>query len=423
MILSISRDSILKPLLIIFFLSTISFINSWINIINIALIIIIYAFATYLLFPKTIMNSFNFLFVLNIFYIIIKNLIETSSIDSCVDDIKKYLPLLISYIILSHIKINRDIRFVRNIIYFMIIVLFIRYISAIIVDLLFPNTARMIAGLGIEDPTRYYKIGAGSYSLINSGFLLILPLIYCYKNSRKVFFKTAIILLMILLIIVSAFVTNWATAILFSLLACFLSILIFGNIKKSIVIFYLFILIFSFMKLNTNWILQKYEMINIKNTLLHERVSDIVYSFAGIKVEGDLSARKELYSVSINSIQKNILLGNIHESVGGHAFFIDYTAHYGLIGLILLILTYISTLNLSMSICSKEYRKISVLNFILYILFGSVKNLIGYEFLLNLFVLGPLMVFYFEKEITLKKCYENRSLHNSEFSKKLYPIL
>lgn len=391
------KNRILKALLISSLILMIPFVTSWTGISNIALVVLLYTVALYLYYPVTIMDSFTFALVLNLIYIIIKSVFETSSIVDCLDDIKRYLPLIVSYIILCHIKLSKDRKFTKNLVHFMLIVLFIRYISAIVVDLIFPNTARMIAGLGIENPSLYYKIGAGSYSLINSGFLLILPLFYYQKNNTQ---KRCKVLIGIFLFveIISTIVTNWATAVIFSLLAILVGGLIYSKTKKSFVFsIVMLIFIFCFM-LNINLIVNRLDSINFENPELYSRLSDIIYTIAGIEVEGDLSARRGLYSISINSINNNIITGNMNAPVGGHAFFLDYVARYGLIGFMLLIITYIFLMKISTQFVPKRYRRVQILNFILYFAFGCVKNVIGYEFLLNLFVLGPLIMYISEPE-------------------------
>ena len=375
----------------------IPFVTSWTGINNIALVVILYTIAIYLYYPVAIVDSFTFALVLNLIYIVIKSVFETSSIVNCLDDIRRYLPLIVSYIIVCHIELSKDKRFVRKLVYFMLILLFIRYVSAIVVDLIFPNTARMIAGLGIENPSLYYKIGAGSYSLINSGFLLILPLLYYQKNNNRKGCKV-LIGIFLFVTIISTIVTNWATAVIFSLLALLIGGLIYSKIKKSFVLSIALIIVALYFSLNINLLVNKVDSINFKNPELYSRLTDIIYTFAGIEVEGDLSVRRELYSISMNSINNNIIAGSMNAPVGGHAFFIDYAARYGLIGFMLLIITYISVMKLSIQVIPKRYRGVQVLNFILYFAFGSLKNIIGYEFLLNLFVLGPLIMYIADPE-------------------------
>lgn len=392
-----NRDAVLKILLISFLFLMIPFVTSWLGISNIVFVVILYTIAIYLYYPVALVDSFTFALVLNLIYIVIKSVFETSSIVNCLDDIKRFLPLIVSYIILCHIKLSKDKRFVRKLVYFMLILLFIRYVSAIIVDLIFPNTARMIAGLGIENPSLYYKIGAGSYSLINSGFLLILPLLYYQKNSGG---KGSKIIMGIFLFvaIISTIVTNWATAVIFSLLALLIGGLIYSKVKKSFILSIVLIIIALYFTLNINSLVNKVDSINFKNPELYSRLSDVIYTLAGIEVEGDLSARRGLYSISINSINNNIITGSMNAPVGGHAFFIDYVARYGLIGFVLLTITYISVLKCSIQFIPKRYRDVYVFNFILYFAFGCVKNIIGYEFLLNLFVLGPLIMYIAEPD-------------------------
>jgi len=376
----------------------IPFVTSWTGINNIALVVILYTITVYLYYPKAIVDSFTFFLVLNLLYIIIKSVIETSSIETCLNDLKQYLPLIISYIILCHIKITKNKKFIMNLVHFMLITLFIRFTSAIAVDLVFPNTARMIAGLGIENPSTYYKLGAGSYSLINSGFLLIIPLSYCIKYSKNAKYNLFICIFMFI-DIASAIVTNWATAIIFSFLSILSAILIHKRLDKAfIIVIALFICALS-INLNIDLIVRKFEASNIKNPQVYERMSDIIYSIAGIDNTGDLSIRKDLYSISITTLENNIITGSLKAPVGGHAFFIDYAARYGLIGLTLLALTYTSVLKLSMSLLPQKYKIAQALNFILYICFGCLKNIIGYEFLLNLFVLGPLLIYTTESRL------------------------
>lgn len=386
-----NQDRVLRILLISSLVLMIPFVTSWTGISNIALVVILYAIALYLYYPVAILDSFTFALVLNIIYIIVKSVFETSSIEACLEDLKRYLPIIISYTILCHIKLTQD----RNLVYFMLITLFLRYISAIVVDLVLPNTARMIAGLGTENPSTYYKIGAGSYSLINSGFLLIIPLSHCLKYSKKSKYKL-FIYIFLFTDIVSAIVTNWATAIIFSFLAILIAILLQRKTDKAFIIAIVLLLCVFLINLNIGSIVREFEASSINNPQLNERLSDIIYSLAGIDNGGDLSSRVDLYSVSINSIRDNIIVGSIKAPIGGHAFFIDYAARYGLIGVMLLALVYASVLKLSMLLLPQKCRIAQVFNFVLYISFGCVKNIIGYEFLLNLFVLGPLSIYTIE---------------------------
>jgi len=306
-------------------------------------------------------------------------------------DIIKYLPLIVSYTILCHVRLYSDEKFIKNLVYFMLVVLFIRYISAIIVDIIFPNTARLTAG-AIENRTMLFRIGAGSYSLINSGFLLILPLVYYQKSNNQ---KKSKILIGILLsvIIISTYVTNWTTAIIFSFLTLIMALIVYSKVNHSFNILLVIFLCACFFLLYIDTIINKFNLINFRNHELYLKLSNMINVIGGGQAEDDLAVRNELYSLSINTINNNILLGNLQSPYGGHSFFLDYIARYGLLGITLLTLTYISVMKYSMQFIPKRYKVVQILNFLLYFAFGMLKNIVGYEFLINIFVLGPLIMY------------------------------
>lgn len=302
--------------------------------------------------------------------------------------LRNIIPLLICFVFIDYYSHVRDNKIIWTILFFAILIIIIRSITAINAEIMFPHIARKNAtGIYADDP-EFGIIGAGTYPFINGLVFLVLPILYVVRNKSQLIMKIVLILTGTMSLFAIIY-TAWSTALILWVCALFIG---FSPKKKQYRYLYVYVLLLAlFVAVNSDLIFQSFKTTFDNNPTIYSKIIDVQESLHERGVSGQVKNRQSLYLKSIEVFFSNPFLGDINSETGGHAYWFDHLARFGLIGTLPLLVSYFLLVLKSSHMASYNYRPYHYINSMILLLFGCVKNVNGYEFMLFLCIIGPLM--------------------------------
>lgn len=174
--------------------------------------------------------------------------------------------------------------------------------------------------------------------LMNYGFAHALPLtfpmlIFIAKNEQgiKKYFIYSMLILSLILLFWTSITTSFFTGLAISVMAFFIH-------DKNMTLYYaslllIFFTLFFFGKDILIYLLELIQPFSEGNVMEKKIVDLFLYLEYGDVHDGQLSFRVELREKSMNAFGLNVLMGSQDKTeTGGHAFFADYLAYFGLVG-------------------------------------------------------------------------------------------
>jgi hypothetical protein len=298
-------------------------------------------------------------------------------------------PLLLSYILIMYFNQTKNEKRIPIFLLIAFSIVIIRLVTAIKAEIMIPNIARNSATGMYEDIPEFDLIGAGSYQFINGLIFMVLPIIYVLRSSA-VIRKKIIYSIVALLSLVSIIYTGWTTALI--MFAILVGIGLSPRKTKYVLLYMFLLFIILFITVYSDIDLQLLEKIYESNNTIYDKIVDIKIAMNENEAGGQLLTRQTLYLQSVDVFGANPLLGDVYAENGAHSFWLDHLANFGIIGTIPLLIAYISVIVTSLKNVPDGYRRYHFINAIIFVIFGCVKNIAGYEFMLFLCVLGPLML-------------------------------
>ncbi len=212
---------------------------------------------------------------------------------------------------------------------------------------IFPNASReLVMADATESPFYYMYLNAniGGFGFVYS-MVLLLVLAICTIKNNKYIAKGRLMLIFAIMYVVGIVMTviaaEYTTALL---LACASLLLLFVrskfNVKRIIIWCVSFLFVFwAFKPLISSGLMTIAD--NVESATFSHRLSDLALSLDGrfTQENSDLDAREATYTKSLTSFIENPLGGWNLKSTGGHSYFFDALAKYGIFGLLLVILT------------------------------------------------------------------------------------
>ena len=249
-------------------------------------------------------------------------------------------PLLGLYLIKSD---NHPI--VRRIFYIVSIAYLVTCVTTYFGCLTYPAASRALATMSESENydlySLYTSMNIGSFSFVYAIVLMLPLLIYLVRDKRLNIIIGVIALLMV---VITIFVTEYATALLFMIVA-FMAFIFPKNFStKHIIITMLTILVIYWGA--KDYLGHAFDVLatNVDSEILAERFYSISDLLLGDEksVEGDIESRIEVYELSVKAFEASPIWGASGINVGGHSFFLDNLGKYGCFGLIAMIFMYSS---------------------------------------------------------------------------------
>ncbi len=235
----------------------------------------------------------------------------------------------------------------------------------------------------------YKQSGIASYPLIHSLPYIYPAIIYCVKTKRTITnrcYYLAVLTVSYFMLLKSSV----ATSLILSTFGIVGALLVSKSRKKNII--YVVILSFFFVfAFNETMIVSSLKSIKplFGDTLNAKKIDDILSSLKHDSAKGDL-ARIRATEKSFTTFIKSPLFGNMdRRQAGGHAYFVDRLAYFGLVGAVPFFLSLFFVFKRHFMIIDKGMRNYYVMGLALFVIMGIVKNVGGIETYLYLFVFLP----------------------------------
>lgn len=260
--------------------------------------------------------------------------------------------------------------------------LFITYITTLIGLMRYPNAIRTISHTG----NNYYSsLNIGGYDFLYALVLLIPLYVFLIKDEYISKFKRIKYVAIIIGLILLAFLSNFLTALIFSIVGLTLGVyLTKDEISKVTFLYYMFSIIIMMAIMLIPISAYKNLLIIIISQLqdgfIRVRFLEIYTFINSYSLTGSSLLRQELVNNSWNSFLSSPLYGvggiyyNNTYLIGAHSQWIDDLGRYGIIGIVPLVLFFKYYLKSTLKMYSRNtLKKAYFCTFFLFILLGFIN--------------------------------------------------
>ena len=252
----------------------------------------------------------------------------------------------------------------------------------------FPGASRELAAIWAEESDRahYYRtLNIGGFDFVYLLVLLIPIWIYSIRNEAR-FIPRVFIIASVIIAFLTIHITQYTTALIISILS-----LVLFLTPRTLSTRTLFIYLISgtvIFLLSTSFIaslISKYAA-TTDNHIVAERMAGVSDILMGKSIEGDAESRQYLLTKSWESFKNNPLSGS--RDVGGHSFILDAMGHYGIWGIMFLVLVFWGVFRLTIKPYKKEtYYGYLLFSYISQIVLAFLNTTIIFEYF---FIIVPL---------------------------------
>ena len=283
--------------------------------------------------------------------------------------------------------------------------LIINAIGTFFVDTMFPGSIRAINAetrlTGNSSTAMYfYRFGLANYFLPHALPTIIPVLVmgikYC-DDRKKRWLLTVVLVACLLLVYFSGATTALLLAVVALLVAVFSSSK--GGIRQIIlivVISLILIPVFSNDELMLSVLQQLDDIVNHEG-YFHSKILDFQDLIMYGETTGDVEARENLYTITINAIIGSPLFG-VNTVIGGHSNLLDQWGYLGIVGWLPWLLFIISQVRMSGRKLQSSSKIFYVEGVLMAFLMLAIKSMAGWESWLFLFTVLPLLTRYCEND-------------------------
>lgn len=305
------------------------------------------------------------------------------------------IPLIVSTTIFTSAKI-RDCKGVSK---YALIVSFITVFMSIRI-LANDGNALRVAALAnstgdIKMLYQYWRQGMASYDM--AAMMMFMPIVLIFRWKSKTARNEKVLLLIgIITIIIFMYMGQVTTTFVLCLMVTLLSVLNFNN--RS----------FAYVGLGLMVLLVITQFSSIMDTAIsitgEGEMNDKFVTIAaassgqGLDESSDAGVRMALLSTTIQSLVSHPIFGHSTAVIGGHNYFLDLLAKYGIVGCLpffLLIRNQIKIITSYMSEKAKRYYLIIILGFVT---LGLIKKISGTDYWNYLFIYYPAIIIWFDEK-------------------------
>jgi hypothetical protein len=239
---------------------------------------------------------------------------------------------------------------------------------------------------------KYMQQGIASFGLVHAVPFLCPLLVFHIKSGGNHLFRifSLAMLAATYLMLVKA---SFGTPLILSTAAIACALLFTKNQKMNVVIGIFFICTLM-STMNKNLVISGLETIHAavfsKSPVIGAKINNIVSSIKYNRSEGEVSGREKVYARSWKMFFSSPIIGNLDsKQAGGHAYFVDRLAYFGLVGTIPFCMFLYFRIKNSLTIINNKIRLHYLLGVAFFVALGFLKNITGIENFLYLFVLLP----------------------------------
>ena len=379
---------------------------------------IIWFLSIIFLYPKIFKNKLFILLLIYGFFIV---LILLNTLWANIDPwnkkqiINEFYVFSVAISVLTYFRLEQDYEGFALIIKWTLLFIFVSAIMSIITAYINPLYARDLTGISAFSESErvkilgYTKYGGGNYSFASALVCLFPMLIYLYKSNDNSIFKKYQILLMGIIFFYALIKMQIVANILVAFIIIILSLLGRKNLKKSIGI-YIILLILIVVIPSHIYAELFYNVANIfdTNSEIYFKLNEMgTFFITGGTVENNaISGRYARYPLLMQSFLSNPLWGG--KEWNGHLFWMNKLAVYGLLGTLPFIYIIYYYVKKNIKYFDDEFSFYFLLSIFSIIGLGLMKALVGRELWYTFFIILP--GFYYLQY--LKQPQINKLKHN-----------
>ncbi|MGE0918635.1 hypothetical protein [Trichlorobacter lovleyi] len=289
---------------------------------------------------------------------------------------------------------NVDIRGLKIVTVTGLIIIVITSVATIPITIAFPNAVRSSVTFMLDDDydsiRGLQKLGIASFGLVHSLPFIIPLIVYQIASGTKRAIRFCYVVF-IAITFAMIFLSNVTTSLILATVALLASLSWLIKNKRAF-----FPLIFSalclLLLLKNEAALAGLHLVQpfFEDTPTHDKIDEIIVSVSSQSAVGDVAARSEMYEISWQTFFDNPLLGNMDSgNLGGHAYFVDRLAAFGLVGNVFFFMFLYTTFRKIYLLLDHQVRPFFLLGVLLFLVLAFSKNIIGVENYLYLFVFLP----------------------------------
>ena len=360
---------------------------------------IIWFLSIIFLYPKIFKNKLFILLLIYGFFIVLI-LLNTlwANIDPWMKKqiINEFYVFSVAISVLTYFRLEQDYEGFALIIKWTLLFIFVSAIMSIITAYINPLYARDLTGIDAFNESErvkilgYTKYGGGNYSFASALVCLFPMLIYLYKNNDKSIFKKYQILLMGIIFFYALIKMQIVANILVAFIIIILSLLGRKNLKKSIGIYIILLIIIVAIPSHIYEELF-YNMATLfdTNSENYFKLNEIgTFFITGGTVENNaISTRYARYPLLMQSFLSNPLWGG--KEWNGHLFWMNKLSVYGLLGTLPFIYIIYYYVKKNIKYFDDEFSFYFLLSIFSIIGLGLMKALVGRELWYTFFIILP----------------------------------
>lgn len=247
-------------------------------------------------------------------------------------------PLLGLYLIKSD-----DKKIVKRLFIILVIAYLVTCVTTYIGCIMYPQASRTLATLSETENVELYSLytgmNIGSFTFVYA-LVLILPLLLCLVRNKMI--NVIIGIVALIMVVMTILVTEYATALIFMIVA-FTSFIFPKKFGAKHIFLTIAIVAILFVSVKS-YVGQAFQILatNLESEMLAVRFQSLSDMFLeGEKsLEGDIEARADVYTDSIEAFEDSPIWGGSNKTVGGHSYILDNMGKYGIFGLVAMIIMY-----------------------------------------------------------------------------------
>lgn len=345
------------------------------------------------LYPKAFRNRSTIYFLCYSFILVIFVLADPSSTNLSWAVVEFMFPFS-CFCLINIFRYNGDIKWLKLITIVGLLIIIVSSLMTIPIAIDDPQSVRQMAiYIGEADFStlmHYNKMGMVSSGLIHAFPVLVPMLVFQLKYEKaalhKLFYLIAIMVPFFMLIKAA-----FTTPIILAVIGLIVSLGITKRKGWNIMVGAILVL-FLFLSVSQELIISGLDSIkpSVEGTAVEEKIQDISTSIMFDEQVGDVASRVSLYNKSWDTFIAHPLFGSMTmSSAGGHAFFIDRLAYFGILGTLPFFLFFYECFKRTYSIIDGPIRKYYLISIFVFVSLGFSKNINGIENFMYLFVFIP----------------------------------
>lgn len=283
------------------------------------------------------------------------------------------------------------------------IIITVSSIATYLLDLVYPGILRKCIGEVTKgtDPLimrNYLRLGMANYSLPHALPIIVPPLIMGIKNKEQKFITRIVLTVVLFLTILLIYVSGVATAILITVMVLFMAVFTrVGNVKHNSVRLAIIVLLFMPFLFNSDLTVSAIDFICDlvgRRGVFYYRLVDIQESIIYDQMQGDVSARVNLYTLSFDAFLSSILWGS-NIKMGGHSALLDRLATLGLIGFVPYVVFIWKQMKTTYVIIPPNSKTFYLEGLLAGVIMLMTKNMSNWDVWLMMFFLLPAIILRF----------------------------